>query len=177
MPWLQHLVTVLWPWRPKFKLRPVLMEFVVNKVALGYAFLQVLVPSLVRIIPPMLHTISFINPSMTQHNLSNWQHHHYITHLKSHLNHTWPHAYLCHSRPLYKIHGTPSQIGSANVWKCLSHTHNNLPASNQITNLSKNFHSFSTCENPSKYLSSPSQGIHFAECSCRKQITTFHLFD
>jgi len=54
------------------------------------------------------------------------------------------------------------------MYESAFHTHNNLPASNQIMNLSKNFHIFSTRENPSKYISSASQGIHFAECSCRK---------
>ena len=54
------------------------------------------------------------------------------------------------------------------LYESASRIRTNLPASNQIINLSKNFHIFSTSTNPSKYISSASQGIHFAECSCRK---------
>ena len=40
--------------------RSVHVGFVVNKVALGQVFLQVLWFSPINIIPPMLHTLSFV---------------------------------------------------------------------------------------------------------------------
>jgi hypothetical protein len=54
------------------------------------------------------------------------------------------------------------------IIRLLSKINISLPASNQITNLIKNFHICSTCANPSKYLSSASHGIHLAECFCKK---------
>jgi hypothetical protein len=48
------------PRRRGFDPRPVYMGFVVNKVALGQVFLRVLHLSPVSIIPPMLHSSSFI---------------------------------------------------------------------------------------------------------------------
>jgi len=143
------------------------MEFVINQVSLGHVFLQVLVLSLVSIFPPLLHTHSFINPSLTQHNLSNGQHH-YITHLKINLIHTHDHMLKYAMVDLYTKYIAHHHRLVLPMYERAFHIHTNLPASNQMTNLSKNFHIFSTRENPSKYISSGSQGIHFDECSCRK---------
>jgi hypothetical protein len=51
---LRQLATSLLPWRPGFDSRPIHMELVVDKAAAGQVFLQVLLFSLISVIPPML---------------------------------------------------------------------------------------------------------------------------
>jgi hypothetical protein len=55
VPWLRRLVTGLSPRRPGFDPGSVHVGFVVDKVALGQAFLRVLRFSPVSLIPPVLH--------------------------------------------------------------------------------------------------------------------------
>ena len=64
----QAVVSGLSPRKPWFNTRPVHMGFVVDKMAVGYIFLQILWSSLVGIIPPMPRT----HLSLTLH-FSNWQ--------------------------------------------------------------------------------------------------------
>jgi hypothetical protein len=54
VPWLKQLVTGFSPQKPGFKPGSVHVGFVVEKVALGQVFLQVLWFSPVSIIPPLL---------------------------------------------------------------------------------------------------------------------------
>jgi hypothetical protein len=55
MPWLRWLVACLMTWRPGFNRRPVHMEFVIDRVALGQVLLSALfsdvciIPSIVDI--------------------------------------------------------------------------------------------------------------------------------
>jgi hypothetical protein len=51
---LRQLVTSLSLWRPRVDHKPIHMGLVVDKVAVGQVFLQVLQFSLISIIPPML---------------------------------------------------------------------------------------------------------------------------
>ena len=60
VPWLRRLVAALSLWTPGFNSRPVHVRFVLNNVALGHLFLQVLRFYPVNIIQPVLHTRSFI---------------------------------------------------------------------------------------------------------------------
>jgi hypothetical protein len=53
--WLRPLVADLSPQRPGFDASSVHAGFVINKVAVGQAFLRVLRFSLVNFIPPVLH--------------------------------------------------------------------------------------------------------------------------
>jgi hypothetical protein len=55
VPWLRRLVAGLSPRRPGFDPLSVHVVFVVDKVALGQAFLRVLRFSPVNFIPPVLH--------------------------------------------------------------------------------------------------------------------------
>jgi hypothetical protein len=56
LPWLRQLVAGLSKWRPGLDYKPVLVRFVVDKVALRQVFLLVFRLFLVSNIPPMLHT-------------------------------------------------------------------------------------------------------------------------
>jgi hypothetical protein len=56
VPWLRQLVASLRLWRPRFVPGSVHVGFMVDKVALGQVFLQVLLFPPVSIIPPGLHT-------------------------------------------------------------------------------------------------------------------------
>jgi hypothetical protein len=60
VPWFRQLVAGLSLIRASFNLRHVCVEFVVDKVALGHVFLRVIQFSPVRIVPPILHTRSFL---------------------------------------------------------------------------------------------------------------------
>jgi hypothetical protein len=55
MPWLKRLVAGLSPQRPWFTPGSIHVGFVVDKLALGQVFLQVLQFSPANIIPPLLH--------------------------------------------------------------------------------------------------------------------------
>jgi hypothetical protein len=55
VPWLRRLVAGLSPRRPGFDPGSVHVGFVVDKVALGQVFLQVLRFSPINFIPPVLH--------------------------------------------------------------------------------------------------------------------------
>jgi hypothetical protein len=60
VPWLVLLLTSLLIWRPRFCHQSVCVGFLVGNVALGQVFLLVLQFSPVTIIPPVLHSHSFI---------------------------------------------------------------------------------------------------------------------
>jgi len=64
IPWLRQFITGLSKWRPRFVPRPVHVEFVVYKVALGHVYLKGLNFSPVSIILPALHAHSFINDAI-----------------------------------------------------------------------------------------------------------------
>jgi len=64
-PWLRQLVANLSLQMPRFKPTPVHVGLLVDKVALGHVYLQVLKFSFVHIIPPMLHTHSLTHLSIT----------------------------------------------------------------------------------------------------------------
>jgi hypothetical protein len=59
MPWLRQLVAGLSPWRPGIVLGSVHVGFVVDKVALGQVFSQVLWFSPVNIIPPLVSILIY----------------------------------------------------------------------------------------------------------------------
>jgi hypothetical protein len=58
--WMRQLVTTLETWRSSFKPRPVHVGFLVDTVALGQVFLQIIQSYHVRIIPPVFDFHSFI---------------------------------------------------------------------------------------------------------------------
>jgi hypothetical protein len=59
MQWLRQLITGLSPWRPRFMPGSVHVEFVMDKLALGQAFLRVLWFSPDNIIPPLLSILTY----------------------------------------------------------------------------------------------------------------------
>ena len=62
--WLRQLVAGLLLRRPGLNPKPFHVRVVVDKVALGQAFVRVLQFPPVRIIPPMLHTHSLITDTI-----------------------------------------------------------------------------------------------------------------
>ena len=55
VPWIWRLVNGLLPRRPRIKLRPLPLGFMIDEIALGHVLLRVLWFSSVIIIPPMIH--------------------------------------------------------------------------------------------------------------------------
>jgi len=73
MPWLMCLVADLSPWMLRFDTGQVYMVFVVDKLALGQVFLQVLRFSPISIIPLTLHNHLHLNTKETNKQAKAWE--------------------------------------------------------------------------------------------------------